>query len=196
MQEYLLKNTKNISLKPRLSPGGETTVLAGVWSLVCGSGALSLCISKAFHRRAPQKAAEETRATKDIPQQPACHMSPVETPLGRKQREASLHDHLNTSSELIPSDADATVIRKHLGKRASADGSQQPQGPGGKDPVERHRVRVWFSHLAVLPPAGETGLGLPLFPEVLLSWLVQPEAQTTCLPSQRRPSTVSQERAT
>lgn len=98
-------------------------------SLVCGSGALSLCISKAFHRRSPQK---ETRATKDIPQQPACHMSPVETRLGRKQREASLHDHLNRTSELIPSDAGATVIRKHLGKRASAAASQQPEGSGVK----------------------------------------------------------------
>lgn len=47
-------------------------------------------------------------------------MSPVETAPGRKQREAPLHDRLNRSSDIIPSDADTTAIRKHLGKRASA----------------------------------------------------------------------------
>lgn len=102
-------------------------------SLVCGNGGLSLCISKAFHRTSRQKAAKQTKAAQDIPQQPARHMSPMETGRGHKQREASSHDHLNNSSEIIPSDADTTVIGRHLWKRASADASQQPVEFGGKE---------------------------------------------------------------
>lgn len=74
--------------------------------LVCGTGALSLCISKAFHRTSRQKAVEETKAAKDIPQQPARHMSPTGTGRGNKQREAASHDHPKNSGEIICSDAD------------------------------------------------------------------------------------------
>lgn len=97
--------------------------------LVCGAGAPSLCISKAFHRRSPQKAAEETRATEDIPQQPACHMSPVENK--ERPRFTTIQTDPVSSSH---ADADATVIRKHLWKRASAGASQQPEGSGVKAP--------------------------------------------------------------
>lgn len=97
-------------------------------SPVYGTRALSLC-QRPFIAH-PKK----TKAAKDIPQQPARHMSPMETGQGNKQREASSHDHLNNSSEIIPSDADTTVIRKHLWKRASADALQQPAEFSVKEP--------------------------------------------------------------
>lgn len=101
-------------------------------------------------------------------------MSPVETAPGRKQREAPLHDRLNRSSDIIPSDADTTAIRKHLGKRASA-GAAAAGGIWCKGTVCGSGFLIWLFSLM-----HETLLCLQLFHEILFSWLLQPEAKTTC----------------